>query len=111
MVVKVLSDVTYRLQSEKPKPGHRRQRFVAHFNRLKPCQTPIQESHEREPNEVNGEQGNISNNEEDALTLIWHPTTQESEAQLREPAERGGPTWGGRLKENNPSSRLLCIQH
>ena len=32
------------------------------------------------------------------MTLIWHPTTQESEAQLREPAERGGPTWGGRLR-------------
>ena len=32
------------------------------------------------------------------MTLIWHPTTQESEAQLREPAERSGPTWGGRLR-------------
>ena len=41
VVVKVLSDVTYRVQLEKPKPGRRRQRFLVHFNRLKPCQTPI----------------------------------------------------------------------
>ena len=101
VVVKVLSDVTYRVQSEKLKPGRHRQRFVVHFNHLKPCQTPIQETQqEGEPNEVNGEQGNIFNNEEDAMTLIWHPTTQESEVQLREPAERGGPTWGGRLRRS-----------
>ena len=63
VVIKVLSDVTYQVQSEKPKPGHRRQRFVAHFNRLKPCQTPIQEAQqEGEPNEVNREQANISDN-------------------------------------------------
>ena len=99
MVVKVLSDVTYRVQSEKPKPGRHRQRFVVHFNRLKPCQAPTQETQqEGEPNEVNREQANISDNEEDPMTLTWQPTTQEGEVQPRESAERGGPTWGGRLK-------------
>ena len=99
VVIKVLSEVTYRVQSEKPKPGRRRQRFVVHFNRLKPCQTPTQETQqEGEPNEVNREQANISDNEEDPMTLTWHLTTQEGKVQPREPAERGGPTWGGRLR-------------
>ena len=34
VVIKVLSDVTYRVQSEKPKPGRCRQRFVVHFKSL-----------------------------------------------------------------------------
>ena len=68
VVIEVLSDVTYRVHSEKPKPGCRRQRFVVHSNHLKPCQTPIQENqHEGEPNEVNRKQGNISDNEENAF--------------------------------------------
>ena len=32
------------------------------------------------------------------MTLTWQPTTQEGEVQPREPAERGGPTWGDRLR-------------
>ena len=55
VVVKVLSDITYRVQSEKPKPGRHRmwQGFVVLFNRLKPCQTPAQETQqEGEPMRV-----------------------------------------------------------
>ena len=43
------------------------------------------------------EQANISDNEEDPMTLTWQPTTQE-EVRPREPAERGRPIWGGRLR-------------
>jgi len=42
-VVKVLSDVTYRIEEEIRKPGRRRQRRVVHFNYLKPCHSPPQD--------------------------------------------------------------------
>lgn len=57
VVIKVLSDVTYQFQSEKSKPGCRKQTFVVHFKYLKPCQIPILETQqEGEPNEINREQ-------------------------------------------------------
>ena len=37
--MKALSDVTYRIDEERRKPGKRRQRKVVHFNYLKPCFT------------------------------------------------------------------------
>ena len=99
MVIKVLSDVTYQFQSEKSKPGCRKQTFVVHFKYLKPCQIPILETQqEGEPNEINREQAKISDNEKNVMTLIQHPTTQEGEAQPSKPAEHYGPTWGGRLR-------------
>ena len=89
--------VTYRVQSEKPIPGCHRQRFVVHFNHLKPSQTRTQETQqEGKPNEVNRGQANVSDNEQDRMTLTWHPTAQEGEVQPREPTECGGPTWGRR---------------
>ena len=45
------------------------------------------------------------------MTLIWHPTTQDSEAQLREPAERGGPTWGGRLQTTMHPTLICTLSH
>ena len=45
-VVKALSDVTYRIEEERRKPGKRRQRKVVHFNYLKPCFSPP-EIHEK----------------------------------------------------------------
>ena len=39
-VLKVLSDITYRIEEERRKPGQRRQRRVVHFNYLKPCFSP-----------------------------------------------------------------------
>ena len=44
--MKALSDVTYRIEEERRKPGKRRQRKVVHFNYLKPCFSPP-EIHER----------------------------------------------------------------
>ena len=38
-VVKALSDVTYRTEKERRKPGKRRPRKVVHLNYLKPCFT------------------------------------------------------------------------
>ena len=38
--MKALSDVTYRTEEERRKPGKHRQRKVAHFSYLKPCFTP-----------------------------------------------------------------------
>ncbi|KAJ7371955.1 hypothetical protein OS493_022056 [Desmophyllum pertusum] len=43
-VIKALSDVTYRIEEERRKPGKRRQRRVVHFNYLKPCHSPPQET-------------------------------------------------------------------
>ena len=43
-VVKVLSDVTYRIEEETRRPGRRRHRRVVHFNYLKPCHSPPQEA-------------------------------------------------------------------
>ena len=37
--MKALSDVSYRTEEERRKPGKRRQRKVVHFNYLKPCFT------------------------------------------------------------------------
>ena len=45
-VLKALSDVTYRIEKERRRPGKRRQRKVVHFNYLKPCFSPP-ESHEK----------------------------------------------------------------
>ena len=45
-VLKALSDVTYRIEEERRKPGKRRQRKVVHFNYLKPCFSPP-ESHDK----------------------------------------------------------------
>ena len=44
--MKALSDVTYRIEEERRKPGKRRQRKVVHFNYLKPCFSPP-EIHEK----------------------------------------------------------------
>ena len=41
-IVKVLSDVTYRIQTEAPGGGRRRNRKVVHFNMLKPCTVPAE---------------------------------------------------------------------
>ena len=43
-VIKALSDVTYRIEEERRKPGKRLQRRVVHFNYLKPCHSPLQET-------------------------------------------------------------------
>ena len=43
-VVKVLSDVTYRIEEEIRKAGRRRQRRIVHFNYLKSCHSPPQET-------------------------------------------------------------------
>ena len=45
-VVKALSDVTYRIEEERWKPGKRCRRKVVHFNYLKPCCSPL-EIHEK----------------------------------------------------------------
>ena len=45
-MVEALSDVTYRIEEERRKPGKRRQRKVVHFNYLKPCFSPP-EIHEK----------------------------------------------------------------
>ena len=44
--MKALSDVTYRIEEERRKPGKRRQRKVVHFNYLKPFFSPP-EIHEK----------------------------------------------------------------
>ena len=114
VVIKVLSDVTYRIQSENPKRGRRRQRHVIHFNRLKPCRTLApahngpDETERSEPNQAETQPDIESDGDSDAMPLVWHPTASEHEvqprrlgeheAQPRRPVERDGATWGGRLR-------------
>ena len=104
VVIKVLSDVTYRIQSERPKSRCRRQRLVVHFNRLKPCHTPAQDGVDKtrqqlEPSGAETQPPHAETDiEDDAMTLVWHSSANDDESQPREPAERGGATWSGRLR-------------
>jgi len=50
-----LSDVTYRIEEEKRKPGRRQQRRVVHFNYLKPCHSPPQETLSPSLQELSGQ--------------------------------------------------------
>jgi len=54
-VIKALSDVTYRIEEEKRKPGRRWQRRVVHFNYLKPCHSPPHETLSPSSQELSGQ--------------------------------------------------------
>ena len=109
-VKKVLSDVTYRIQST---AGSRRQRLVVHFNRLKPAyeSPPQQRSHPRNFNQpVDHEDVDLWTDLPDTV----RPPTQSSDQPVLAPApsssqpastpcqpaptQRGGSTWGARLR-------------
>ena len=118
VVIKVLSDVTYRIQSERPKPRCRRRRLVVHFNRLKPCHTPAQDGVDKtrqqlEPSGAETQPPHAETDiEDDAMTLVWHSSANDDESQPREPAERGGATWSGRLRRttHRPDYNVSHIQ-
>ncbi len=114
VVVKALSDVTYRIQLEAPGGRRRRQRLVVHFNRLKPCQSPPEGTARgpatRTPPAQDQPTPALRNQEQDTrespgAIISWPPEdspelcdTVET-TQSREPeTTRGGRAWEGRLR-------------
>ena len=107
-VVKVLSDVTYRIEEEIRKPGRRRQRRVVHFNYLKPYHSPPQDLPLRRlPQDVCKSQ--ISCTEPQLVLGGWIETY----ARAGSNAENPSWLWGGRIGMAGKScffqSRKSCI--
>ncbi len=110
VVVKVISDVTYRIQLEGQGGRRRRQRIVTHFNRLKPCHTPLTcgptghtASNHSVPQPRPGER--VEAPGRSPAFIRWEPsldgTTPVGPGNTEQPdidVRRGGGTWTGRLR-------------
>ncbi len=115
-VVKVLSDVTNRIQlvsSPQSRDRRRRLRLVVHFNRLKPCQLRENQLQGSVPPPGALQEGNscavrdINEPDEWTVPLPYPLTPEHSEEECPVPnpddsnppiMARGGPVWGNRLR-------------
>ena len=77
-----MSDVTYRIEEKKRKPGRRRQRRVVHFNYLKLCHSPPQETLSPSSQELSGQVRNTPvNSGEVELEWLGIPASPVTECQ------------------------------
>ena len=109
VIVKALSDVTYRIQLEKPSLGQRRKRHrqVVHFNRLKLCRTLPADDDSRSagldtqevPTQPNLEQATSEQSDTELMEDEVVIEFREPNEDIPAPSEiRGGATWSGRLR-------------
>ncbi len=119
MIVKALSAVTYRIQSEQPQRcGRRRQRMVVHFNRLKPYQASLEVYRDRTTESSSSSQpstpdrGQIMEElDSDDEMVIITDDSQEPDGQEQAPhlQDRGGDCRGGRFRRTVHATRPQLI--
>ena len=130
MVLKRISDVVYRIQSERHKANGRRKRLVVHINRLKLCHPGTVEVGTNYEANYHGEMSSKEDNDvesiagctrrqdeltddEDGTTVII-PQQELHDGSFSQPAleesQRGGEVWGGRLRSIVNPPEFLTFQ-
>ena len=108
-VIKVLSDVTYRIKDTSAMGSQgcqQRKRLIVHFNHLKPCNAGVPLTNESETRPVvqeNPPDGQEFNDEEEATLgdIVILPDTDQylsSPDQVPKEAGRVGPIWSSRIR-------------
>jgi len=117
--VKVLSDVTYRIQLVNCQQGRydrrRRHRVVVHFNRLKPCYKPnFIQTPEPGTSQPPANTEPLTNEDPSFEGDVWTPLIDQPPIpddhhgdRDQDPQHRGGSVWGGRLRRTvHPPARF-----